>query len=105
MTCEAKQFINSNTIITITPGDNWTVSDVSEFTVTITNVSGDIAPFDKTFSGGDIVVDGSNLQLTINNTDITVEGWYHFKMVLFTTASQRITLNPCPNETIYFHSP
>jgi hypothetical protein len=99
MACPPKLYINSDHVISFGTLTNFTLSDVSDLSVTLSDGTNTVT---KTMSGGGVEIVDSVMFFVLTETDVTTSGVYKVSVMLTDTEGNTIRLTPCP-ETLRFY--
>jgi hypothetical protein len=96
-------YINTDTWITLTPGDGFVMADVVSASITFSR-SGGAETLTLTSTGGGIVLGGSTMTVKIpDSAGITVAGVYSLRITFVDTSGNLRGLEPVDTEFIRFY--
>ena len=98
-----KVYINTDTWITLTPGDGFVMADVASASITFSR-SGGTETLTLTSAGGGIVLGGSTMTVKIpDSSGITVAGVYNLRITFVDTSGNVRGLEPVDTDYIIFY--
>jgi hypothetical protein len=99
----ARVYINTDTWITLTPGDGFTMADVVSASITFTSAETDDA-LTLTSADGGIVLGASTMTVKVPDTSgISVSGVYILRITFVDTSGNVRGLEPVDTESIRFY--
>ena len=102
MTCTPVLYINTDVDVLLTIDSGFTVVDIVDMTVVLTEKADATNTVTYTKSGGGVTVVGSVITLLILNTDITVAGVYDVSIRLTDLVGKTRGITPCPDELRFY---
>ena len=102
MTCTPVLYINTDVDVLLTIDSGFTVVDIVDMTVVLTEKADATNTVTYTKSGGGVTVVGSVITLLILNSDITVAGVYDVSIRLTDLVGKTRGITPCPDELRFY---
>lgn len=102
MTCTPVLYINTDVDVLLTIDSGFTVVDIVDLSVTLTEKADATNTVTYTKSGGGVTVVGSVITVLILNTDITVAGVYDVSIRLTDLVGKTRGITPCPDELRFY---
>jgi hypothetical protein len=102
MTCTPVLYINTDVDVLLTIDSGFTVTDIVDMTVVLTEKADATNTVTYTKSGGGVTVVGSVITLLILNPDITVAGVYDISIRITDLVGKTRGITPCPDELRFY---
>ena len=102
MTCTPVLYINTDVDVLLTIDSGFTVTDIVDMTVVLTEKADATNTVTYTKSGGGVTVVGSVITLLILNPDITVAGVYDISIRITDRVGKTRGITPCPDELRFY---